>query len=106
MNFSIFTGKIIQKSIFNSIKGDKYIHITLVIPNNKKEIDFYCVTAVANDEIAKDIIKLYQIGDSVIIESSILIKKYQDKLSGRIHKFMLFRIYDIHPTYNILNNFV
>ena len=106
MNFSIFTGKIIYKSVPSPINGRDYIYITLLLPNNKKELDFYHVTALASDELARDILNLYRVGDSVIIESSIQVKKYKDELNGRVYRFILFRVYDIHPTHKILNNFV
>lgn len=106
MNLCILTGKIVNKSMLNLVNNQPCVHTTLMIPNNKRGLNFYKILVIANGRIADDIIDLYQVGDSVIIESSVLLKKGRNKLNGKIYKCLIFQVHDIHPTNNILNNFV
>nr|YP_009564827.1 putative single-stranded DNA binding protein [Gelidium coulteri]YP_009565227.1 putative single-stranded DNA binding protein [Gelidium sinicola]QBA96178.1 putative single-stranded DNA binding protein [Gelidium coulteri]QBA96578.1 putative single-stranded DNA binding protein [Gelidium sinicola] len=104
MNNYIFMGQLISCQKYIKIYGKYYIYIKLIVPNNKKILKYYKVIALAQGEKTKDL-ELYRLGDSVVIEAAISIKRYKNSF-GRMNKFILCQIYDIHPTNNILNNFV
>nr|YP_009244073.1 putative single-stranded DNA binding protein [Gelidium elegans]AMK96315.1 putative single-stranded DNA binding protein [Gelidium elegans] len=106
MNYCILMGQLVSKQKYIKICGKHYIYVKLTIPNNKKVLNYYKVLALAHGEKAKDLIELYRIRDSIVIEAAISIRKYKDSSNNKTKKFILFQIYDIHPTHNILNNFV
>ena len=104
MNYHIFTGKIINQLSLSRINSSLYIHTTLILPNDKKGLQYYKVTLLAKGQIAKNIFQMYQKGDYVIIEGNIYTRKY--KIKEHINKFIFLKVNDIHPTSNILNNFI
>nr|YP_009244273.1 putative single-stranded DNA binding protein [Gelidium vagum]AMK96515.1 putative single-stranded DNA binding protein [Gelidium vagum] len=106
MNYSVFMCQVVSQQRYIKIYDKYYVYIKLIIPNNKKTLQYYKVIALAQGEKAKDLIELYRSGDNVVIEAAISLKKQKNLFNGRINKFILFNIYDIHPTNNILNNFV
>lgn len=106
MNYCIFMGQLVSQQRYIKICGKYYVYVKLTMPNNKKVLKYYKVLALAQGEKAKDLIELYRLGDSLVIEATIFTKKYKNSSNDRAKKFILFQICDIHPTHNILNNFV
>nr|QJH88270.1 Ycf41 [Pterocladia lucida] len=106
MNLCMFTGKIVNQSEIIIINNRSYLYTILMLPNNKRGQNFYKVMIIAMDEVAKDMFELYQVGDSIIVESSIYMKQYKKSLARKTSKLILFQVHDLHPTSNILNNFV
>ena len=100
MNYYIFAGKIINPLTLIRIKSKLCIYMTLIIPNNKRGLRWYKVVLIAKSQMAKNIFQMYQKGDSIIVEGCIYTKKY------KANKFVFLKVNDIHPTSNILNNFI
>nr|YP_009546312.1 putative single-stranded DNA binding protein [Gelidium gabrielsonii]AYO27660.1 putative single-stranded DNA binding protein [Gelidium gabrielsonii] len=104
MNNCIFMGQLTSRQKYIKIYGKYYVYIKLTIPNNKKILKYYKVIASVQGEKAKDL-ELYRLGDSVVIEAAISIRKYRNSF-GRMNIIDLKKYKFIHPTNNILNNFV
>lgn len=104
MNNYIFTGKVISKLVLNKVNKKQYIYTTLIVPNDKKGIQYYKVIVLAKGQLAENIFQMYQKGDYVIVEGKVHTKKY--KIKEHINKFIFLKVNNIYPTNNILNNFI
>lgn len=104
MNYYIFTGKIINTLKLSSINNKLLVYATLIVPNYKRGLKWYKIVILAKGQIAKNIFQMYQQGDHVLVEGCIYyVKRKKIKNSN---KLIFFKINDIHPTSNILNNFI